>query len=167
MDASGPSEYGSWIPLNTKARKAWLNDAHDRFFLSVRHRTTSIPGKHAASLDGRETDCLLGFFCALGESVNGPGGYFGRGMRGFCDCLYGGFGLDRPYTVTWAHSESARRMLGPNALVEYLASLHMVTDSGRLWYEETLSLAESGRRSLFDEVVDDFDYVPGATLILR
>ncbi|MGG0757014.1 barstar family protein [Brevibacillus laterosporus] len=41
------------------------------------------------------------FFCAIGEAVNGPGGYYGFDINSLIDCLQGGFGATSPYTLVW------------------------------------------------------------------
>ncbi|MCX5606329.1 MULTISPECIES: hypothetical protein [unclassified Streptomyces] len=71
---------------------------------------------------------LLG--CALGEAVNGPGGYFGRSLAGVSDALCGGFGTTAPFILVWRDHEVARRCLGvqplaarPSAFPELLAFL--------------------------------------------
>jgi hypothetical protein len=40
-------------------------------------------------LDGRFVTDIEGFYCALGEAINGPGGYFGWYPRGLYECLCG------------------------------------------------------------------------------
>ncbi|WP_369212567.1 barstar family protein [Streptomyces flavofungini] len=63
-------------------------------------------------LDGRHIHTLEDFWQVMGEAVNGVGGYFGRGLDSFSDCLRGGFGTpdDGGFVVEWrdhAHSKSA------------------------------------------------------------
>ncbi|MFH8468838.1 barstar family protein [Streptomyces sp. NPDC017991] len=53
-----------------------------------------------------------GFFCALGEAVNAPGGYFGRNLDALDDCLRGRWGTRRPFTLIWHDAEVARTGLG-------------------------------------------------------
>ncbi|WP_406378341.1 hypothetical protein [Streptomyces sp. NBC_00197] len=53
-----------------------------------------------------------GFHCALGEAVNGPGGYFGRSLDTLGACLRGGWGAERPFTLVWHASAVARSCLG-------------------------------------------------------
>ena len=50
-------------------------------------------------LPGRVIGDLTAFLCAMGEAVNGPGGYFGQHLMGFEDCCYGGFGAARMFRV--------------------------------------------------------------------
>ncbi|MEV6826194.1 barstar family protein [Amycolatopsis sp. NPDC051102] len=50
-------------------------------------------------LDATHVTDVSGFYCALGEAVNGPGWYFGRNLDALADCLRGGFGATPPFTV--------------------------------------------------------------------
>lgn len=54
-------------------------------------------------LDGRRIHSLEDFWPVMGEAVNGPGGYFGRNLDTFNDCLRGGFGTpdDDDFVVEW------------------------------------------------------------------
>ncbi|MGI5177242.1 barstar family protein [Dactylosporangium sp. CA-152071] len=54
---------------------------------------------------------IEGFYCALGEAVNGPGGYFGWNLDALDDCLRGGWGARAPFTLVWRHAHVARRHL--------------------------------------------------------
>ncbi len=64
-------------------------------------------------LDGSYITDLEGFYCALGEAVNGPGGYFGWNSQALYECLRGGFGAAPPFHLRWHRSEVARRHLVP------------------------------------------------------
>ncbi|MEV7345559.1 barstar family protein [Streptomyces sp. NPDC093544] len=63
-------------------------------------------------LDGRHITDARGFFCALGEAVNGPGGYFGWGLDALNDCLRGRWGAATPFTLVWHDADVARTCLG-------------------------------------------------------
>lgn len=65
-------------------------------------------------IDGARLSDTDGFYTALGEAVNGAGGYFGRGLDSLNDCLRGGFGTpcDRPARFIWADSAKSRAALG-------------------------------------------------------
>ncbi|MBD3920226.1 barstar family protein [Paenibacillus sp. PR3] len=58
-------------------------------------------------LDGNNIVDHSSFYCALGEAINGPGGYFGFNISSLIDCLRGGFGAVTPFTIYWE---------GPNRL---------------------------------------------------
>ncbi|MFF8292168.1 barstar family protein [Streptomyces sp. NPDC016309] len=65
-------------------------------------------------IEGRRITGPAGFWRAVGEAVNGPGGYFGRNLDAFADCLSGGFGTpeDGDFVFEWRDHEAARRTLG-------------------------------------------------------
>jgi len=52
-------------------------------------------------LDGRHITDEDGFYCALGEAVNGPGGYFGWNLDALNYCLRGHWGAQAPFTLHW------------------------------------------------------------------
>ncbi|QOW01711.1 barstar family protein (plasmid) [Rhodococcus pyridinivorans] len=43
-------------------------------------------------IDGRRIRSLEDFLSVVGEAVSGLGGYFGRNLDAFADCLTGGYG---------------------------------------------------------------------------
>jgi hypothetical protein len=51
------------------------------------------------------------FSCAVGEAVNGPGGYFGWNLDAFDDCLRGHWGARAPFTLVWHDAAVAREHL--------------------------------------------------------
>ncbi|OAH11557.1 barstar family protein [Streptomyces jeddahensis] len=103
-----PAEPNLWAQCDTASRDFWLGTAltsHDS------RRPDAAPGA-THHLDGRHITDEPGFYCALGETVNGPGGYFGRSLDALDDCLYGGFGARRPFTLVWHDAHVARTCLG-------------------------------------------------------
>jgi RNAse (barnase) inhibitor barstar len=69
-------------------------------------------------------DCIASledFYREIGEAINGPGGYFGRNLDGFNDCLAGGFGTpSEGYVIRWLDSERSRQALGYHETVRQL-----------------------------------------------
>jgi len=65
-------------------------------------------------IDGRRIRSLEDFFCVVGETVSGPGGYFGRNLDAFADCLTGGYGTpdDGKFRFVWQYSSESRSALG-------------------------------------------------------
>ncbi|MBA4866440.1 barstar family protein [Streptomyces sp. PSKA54] len=103
-----PAEPNLWARCDTASRDFWLGTA-------LTNRDGRIPDAApgaAYHLDGRHITDEPGFYCALGEAVNGPGGYFGRSLAAFDDCLCGGFGARWPFTVVWHDAHVARTCLG-------------------------------------------------------
>jgi hypothetical protein len=107
-DGGRPTEPGLWARCGAEGRRHWLSMALD-------HHEPGRPDAEAGStfhLDGRRITDLPGFFCALGEAVNGPGGYFGWGPDALEDCLCGRWGARWPFTLVWHDAEVARTCLG-------------------------------------------------------
>ncbi|MGT2529873.1 barstar family protein [Streptomyces nojiriensis] len=103
-----PERPNLWARFDELGRDHWLGPALD-------HRQWQRPDRPAGTtfhLDGRHVTDEAGFFCALGEAINGPGGYFGRSLDGVADALCGRFGATLPFTVVWHDHEVARRCLG-------------------------------------------------------
>lgn len=63
------------------------------------------------TLEGQQVVDVDSFYCALGEAINGPGGYFGWNLDAVDDCLGGRFGASPPFTLEWQHSDIARSRL--------------------------------------------------------
>ncbi|MGW1026586.1 barstar family protein [Streptomyces sp. NPDC002577] len=103
-----PAEPNLWAHCDTASRDFWLGTALARH---NSRRPEAEPGT-AHHLDGRHITDAPGFYCALGEAVNGPGGYFGRNLDALEDCLRGGFGARRPFTLVWHDAHVARTCLG-------------------------------------------------------
>lgn len=88
---------------------------------------TDRPPGTTYDLDGRYVTDVEGFYCALGEAVDGPGGYFGWNLDALDDCLRG-----TPFTLVWHDSAVARahlvdgydrRRLGPAVTLDTLLDL--------------------------------------------
>lgn len=161
-----PTERNFWRPLDDQGRLSWLNAARDRFFdNAVPFVPSKMPGRTVV-LDGTLVDNLLGFYCAVGEAVNGPGGYFGLSMQAFDDSLFGAFGLECPYTIVWRESARSSRALGAAALIAYLdAECNDESDpidfaEGLAWHEARRSAGLAGTRTLFQEIVETVRSVP-------
>ncbi|MFD7262287.1 hypothetical protein [Streptomyces sp. NPDC059874] len=107
-----PKESNLWARFDRIGREHWLDPALD-------HQSWQAPDRAAGAtyhLDGRHVTDDAGFFCALGEAINGPGGYFGRCLNGVSDALRGHFGATTPFSVVWHDHEVARRCLGVQPL---------------------------------------------------
>jgi RNAse (barnase) inhibitor barstar len=110
-----PAARNLWARLPAGPKSAWLqvvsayrpNDPLRR----GEHRT-GPSGRPEVVLDGRHVTDLTSFYCAIGEAVNGPGGYFGSNPMALTDCLRGGWGVDREFTLVWEHADVARANLG-------------------------------------------------------
>ncbi|WP_328732094.1 barstar family protein [Streptomyces caniferus] len=100
-----PGTPAAWAGLDTRLREAWLDLLRER---ACRRAHTDRPAGHAYELDGRHIIDEPGLYLALGEAVNGPGGYFGSCLAALDDCLRGTFGYTAPATLLWRDAETAR-----------------------------------------------------------
>ncbi|MEU6104539.1 barstar family protein [Streptomyces flaveolus] len=106
--AGPPQTPGVWAGLDTRQREAWLQLVRERGCkVEQRHR----PAGHVYELDGRHITDEPSLFLALGEAVNGPGGYFGGSVDALADCLRGNFGYTAPATLVWRDAATAREHL--------------------------------------------------------
>jgi hypothetical protein len=119
-----PALPNSWAHCGPEGRRYWLSTALDNHDA---HQPDGAPGG-TYHLDGRHITDEPGFFCALGEAVNGPGGYFGWGFSALVDCLHGHWGAARPFTLVWHDVHVARTCLGvtPHAATRPMAFEELV-----------------------------------------
>ncbi|MEU4076522.1 hypothetical protein DEJ45_21420 [Streptomyces venezuelae] len=106
--AGPPEEIGAWAGLDTRRRGAWHDLVRER---AARRVLGDRPAGTAYELDGRHVTDEPGLWLALGEAVNGPGGYFGGDFQALHDCLGGHFGFTAPATLTWRNADVARAHL--------------------------------------------------------
>jgi RNAse (barnase) inhibitor barstar len=110
-----PADPNRWARCEADGRRFWLRTAlHNH----AQDRQDRPPGT-TYHLDGRHITDEPGFFCALGEAVNGPGGYFGGGFDALADCLCGRWGAATPFTLVWHHADVARTRLGATEHIDH------------------------------------------------
>lgn len=102
-----PERRNQWAGLSGDMRKAWL----EVVALSSFRRDITDSGDRLFVLDGRPVTDEAGFYCAIGEAVNGPGGYFGWNLSALNDCLKGRWGAKPGFTLRWEDSIVARHSL--------------------------------------------------------
>ncbi|KOV18918.1 Barstar domain containing protein [Streptomyces sp. XY413] len=101
---------GMWHELAPEDRHAWLSVAMwSREY--QRQGKPDAPAGQVFALDGRHMVDEDSFYCAIGEAINGPGGYFGWNLDALDDCLCGGWGAAAPFTLHWDSSAEARQRL--------------------------------------------------------
>ncbi|MGV9453094.1 barstar family protein [Streptomyces sp. NPDC003635] len=99
-----------WNKLTPEERHAWLSVAlWSREY--QRQGRPDAPAGEMFTLDGRHIVDRDTFYCAIGEAINGPGGYFGWNLDALDDCLCGGWGATTPFTLHWESSAAARARL--------------------------------------------------------
>ncbi|MER6201334.1 barstar family protein [Streptomyces sp. NPDC001586] len=118
-------------------------------------------------LDGTRIHTLEDFWLVMGEAVNGPGGYFGRNLDAFNDCLRGGYGTpdDGDFVVEWHDHADSRRALGYAETARQLEiRLRRCHPTNRPSVAEQLAAARAGEGpTVFDWLIEIFeDQVPGA-----
>ncbi|MEV5011214.1 barstar family protein [Streptomyces sp. NPDC056159] len=106
--AGPPETLGAWTGLDTRRRVAWLDVVQER---ACRRPRRDQPAGRAYELDGRHITDVPGLYLALGEAVNGSGGYFGGCLAALDDCLRGMFGYTAPGTLLWRDAGIAREHL--------------------------------------------------------
>ena len=111
-------------------------------------------------IDGERILDTDGFYTMIGEAVNGPGGYFGRGLDSLNDCLRGGFGTpeDGPFSFVWRNSQGSRIALGyPETVRQLERRLARCHPSNRPRVQQELASALRGEGStVFDWIVGVF-----------
>lgn len=97
---------------------------HDRFMLLNNLRETWCKRGYHKKNDHRNLIIQLNgswiidvpsFYLSLGESINGPNGYFGACLDALSDCLCGDFGVLPPLTIRLSHFDSVRNALDGRA----------------------------------------------------
>ena len=144
-----------WKSLNRTQRLKWLMKARDAKFSST-HEKPDAAARHEFAIEGSNIDNLLGFLAALGEAVNGPGGYMGISLGAMIDCLYGGFGVTLPFRLRIKNSSQCQANLGNKQLViwakEQLAQANFHDEEGENWLMD-LTLGAGQYNTLFDLIV--------------
>ncbi|MEK4439187.1 ribonuclease inhibitor [Paenibacillus sp. FSL K6-2862] len=89
-----PAARNLWSTLTEIQKEGWLEVTRLSFKLNQEDKRYEV-----YSFDATYVVDVTSFFCALGEAINGPGGYFGFDLLSLEDCLYGGFGPIPPFTI--------------------------------------------------------------------
>ncbi len=104
--AGRPLQRNLWAGYDRELRHQWAGVA-----LGYRSSAPDRPPGTTYDLDGRFVTDIEGFYCAIGEAINGPGGYFGWNLGALDDCLSGRFGALPPFRLVWHDSAVAREHL--------------------------------------------------------
>jgi hypothetical protein len=122
-----PGQKNLWAGYGRQLRHHWAGVA-----LGHPSGEPDRPAGATYDLEGRFVTDIEGFYCAIGEAINGPGGYFGWNLDALDDCLRGGFGARTPFRLVWHDSNVAREhlvtgydryRLGPATTLEYLLAM--------------------------------------------
>jgi len=122
--ATAPDRKNVWAEYGADGREAWLHVV--RLHRGSQPLPPDRPPGQTFELDGAHVTDDPSFYCALGEAINGPGGYFGADLDGLADCFRGGFGATPPFRLVWLHSEVAiRHLLRLEDMLAVLARAHV------------------------------------------
>nr|WP_286013649.1 barstar family protein [Nocardia sp. CDC159] len=109
----GPVGPKLWTQLSAEGRQAWLEVSRHADFVQ---RSVDSPPGSTFVLDTTDVVDEPGFHCAMGEAINGPGGYFGNCLDALADCLHGGFGATPPFTLVWLGRKAVEAKVGTSFL---------------------------------------------------
>lgn len=118
-------------------------------------------------IEGSRITTLEDFWREIGEAVNGPGGYFGKNLDAFNDCLRGGYYPQdtEECAFLWRDHELSRHRLGyPETVRQLELRLGRCHPSNRERVASELADARFGKGStVFDWLVSIFEEeTPGA-----
>jgi RNAse (barnase) inhibitor barstar len=119
------------------------------------------------TIEGSKIATLEDFWREIGEAVNGPGGYFGRNLDAFNDCLRGGYFPEdtEEFTFLWRDHQQSRQSLGyPETARQLELRLKRCHPTNRQRVAAELADARAGSGpTVFDWLVEIFeDQTPGA-----
>ncbi|MEU7167400.1 barstar family protein [Streptomyces morookaense] len=106
-----PLEYGEWSQYSDEYRESWLHVVQNAWFTALRDATRYGTGD-VVTIEGSDMTTRAGFYCALGEAVNGPGGYFGSNLDALASCLSSTLKSGHSFHIVWNNHASARDWLG-------------------------------------------------------
>ncbi|XVV06006.1 barstar family protein [Actinosynnema sp. CA-248983] len=106
-----PLARGEWAILPVRSHDSWLHVVQNSWF-ETGHAAKRYGAEEVCVIDGRQILGESSFYCALGESINGPGGYFGSTLDGLADCLLSSRTAGVPFELVWQHSAGARETMG-------------------------------------------------------
>ncbi|MFJ8554900.1 barstar family protein [Streptomyces sp. NPDC093676] len=108
--ASGtPLVKGEWVRYPVESHGSWLHVVQNSWF-ETGHAAKRYDVGEICLIDGRQILSESSFYCALGESINGPGGYFGSTLDGLADCLASS--RNAPFKLMWEHFSGAQERMG-------------------------------------------------------
>jgi RNAse (barnase) inhibitor barstar len=104
-------ERDEWLRWPSSDHEAWLHVVQNSWFAS-RRRAARYGTDEFVYLEGSKVTTKAAFYCALGEAVNGPGGYFGSNLDALADCLSSENGDSTPFKLVWRDFRLSRNSLG-------------------------------------------------------
>ncbi|MEH0824034.1 MULTISPECIES: barstar family protein [unclassified Micromonospora] len=113
---SSPQWHASWLHV---VQTAWFGAGRE----AARYTTNKV-----YYVDGSQMPTTSSFYLALGEAINGPGGYFGSGLSALEDCLRNAVAVSS-FGLVWRNFEASQDSLGEGevALIAELFGEYGVT----------------------------------------
>ncbi|MFD0658324.1 barstar family protein [Thermocatellispora tengchongensis] len=100
MEEVSPAHYASWLHV---VQNAWFSAGRE----GMRYGDTV-----EWFVDGVEMVNVYGFYCALGEAVNGVGGYFGSNLSALNDCLRKSRSNKEAFRIIWRNFLEFKQRVG-------------------------------------------------------
>lgn len=94
-----PNKYDIWLNFSELQCDIWMGIIRNNCNTSANSLQHQDKTNQTYYLNGRNITDVTKFYFLLGESINGPGGYFGGCLDSLSDCLCGGFGVMPPFTI--------------------------------------------------------------------
>ncbi|KUJ70622.1 hypothetical protein ACZ90_02285 [Streptomyces albus subsp. albus] len=111
-----PTEPGMWKNLPAEAHESWIHVVQKAWFRSG-HQAIVYGDADTYEIAGAELANIDSFYCALGEAVNGPGGYLGSNPSALTDCLFNSAGKHRKlFRLVWRDFDVSRRNIDEEEL---------------------------------------------------
>ncbi|WP_146132487.1 barstar family protein [Streptomyces solincola] len=116
-----PLQEGEWAQQSAYRHIAWLHVVQNAWF-ATGHRAARYGSADVVLLDGSRMPTTASFYVALGEAVNGAGGYFGSNLDALADCLSSDCGQGNLKRIVWREARISRRLL-PSGFPEAAADV--------------------------------------------
>ncbi|GGM58472.1 hypothetical protein GCM10012275_32120 [Longimycelium tulufanense] len=116
----GPQQKNLWTELPSGRRAGWLQVVALSAFATSGAARPKTPTSEIV-LNGEHIVDLDSFYLAIGEAVNGPGGYFGWNLDSLTDCLHGGWGARAAPRIRWENFTDTQRHLTQSTLDSLLS----------------------------------------------
>ncbi|NQX71681.1 barstar family protein [Paenibacillus alba] len=100
---SKPLTINTWVTLTQKQRRGWLEVVRIHSLYN-KYKEKSVEDNHFY-VDMTNVVDMISFYCALGEAMNGPGGYYGFNLDSLEDCFCGGVGATPPFKLHLLNGE--------------------------------------------------------------
>lgn len=150
---SRPKQKNEWVELSNQDRIAWLNIAE--LYHSSKRRFNNEPYENMTGgtyyLDCSNITTFESFFCAIGETIYGPGGYYGADGNTLAGHLEDSSGIHRPFKLILKNSSVAMKSLSKNEWRRYIK--RKKDQYAKVFYNYEYNKT---RHSFFNEIIEIF-----------